>query len=69
MSAWFSVLKTLFSITDAVAKYMHDKQLLDAGEYKAIAKGNADAVDKINAAISARANASSMRDPNDAANH
>ena len=68
MINWIGVLKAALSLADWVAKICHDKQLLDAGQYKAIAKYNENANKKIADAIAARRNARSMRDPNDAAN-
>lgn len=53
--SWFAVLKTLLSLTNRVAKYMADRQLLKSGEYKAIAENNAQALEKIDKAQRARA--------------
>ena len=51
---WFSILKGLLSLVSHVSKIMADKQLLQAGEYKAIAEYNEAALDKINKADAAR---------------
>lgn len=51
---WFSVLKGLLSLAGNVAKYMADKQLLTAGEYKQIAEHNSNALTKISNAQRAR---------------
>lgn len=51
---WFSILKGLLSLVGHVAKIMADKQLLQAGEYKAIAEYNEAALDKITKADAAR---------------
>jgi len=70
MISLLTVLKGLLSLADVLAKYLHDKQLLDAGAYKSIAENNADAIKKITAADLARRNPVSMSDdPNDRANH
>jgi len=53
-----AILKALLSLVDYLAKYAHDKQLLDAGEYKAIARNNAEALNNIKAAQDARDNVS-----------
>jgi hypothetical protein len=52
--SWFSVLRGLLNLANVVAKHMADKQLLDAGQYKAIAESNAHALKKIKAADDAR---------------
>ena len=49
-----SLLKGVVSLSSLLAKMAHDKQLLDAGEYKAIAKANNEHIKKINNAILAR---------------
>ena len=51
-----SVIKGLINVTNLLAKIAHDKQLLNAGEYKAIAKANNEHLEKINKAIYARRN-------------
>jgi hypothetical protein len=43
MINWLALLKGLLSLANYVAKVVHDKQLLDAGEFKAISKANAQA--------------------------
>lgn len=50
----FTILKGLLSLANYITKYMADKQLLDAGQYKEIAKNNEDALKKITAAQRAR---------------
>lgn len=67
MFSWFTVLKGLLNLANVVAKHMADKQLLDAGQYKAIARQNDVALKKIRAAHDARRNALSGElsdDPN-----
>ena len=49
----FTIIKSLLSIVDWFAKKAHDKQLLDAGEYKAIARANNAQIKRINKAITA----------------
>jgi hypothetical protein len=49
-----TIIKALLSMADWFAKYAHDKQLLEAGEYKAIARNNAEALNSIKAAQDAR---------------
>jgi hypothetical protein len=66
MINWLALLKGLLSLANYVAKVVHDKQLLDAGEFKAISKANAQALEKVRLAIAARNG--SLLDPNDAAN-
>lgn len=51
-----TVIKGLTKLSNYLAKIAHDKQLLDAGEYRAIARNNEKAISKINNAISARRN-------------
>lgn len=64
-----TVLKGLLSLADVLAKYLHDKQLLDAGAYKSIAENNSDAIKKITAADLARRNLVSVQDdPNNTDN-
>lgn len=52
--SWFTVLKGLLGLANYVAKYMADKQLLDAGQYKEIARNNEKALKNIAAAQRAR---------------
>lgn len=52
--SWFSILQGLISIVNRVAKYMADKQLLDAGQYKEIAENNEKSMQKIIKAQRAR---------------
>lgn len=49
-----SIAKTLLGVVSWIAKYAHDKQLLDAGEYKAIARANEEAFNNLTIAINAR---------------
>lgn len=49
-----AILKAILLLADYLAKYAHDKQLLDAGEFKAIARNNAEALNSIKAAQDAR---------------
>ena len=51
-----SVIKGLTGLATLLAKHAHDKQLLSAGEYKAIAEVNDAQIKKINKAINARRN-------------
>lgn len=51
-----SVLKGLLTLANLIAKYLNDKQLLEAGEYKQIAKSNEEALNAIRKAQDARAN-------------
>jgi len=50
----FTALKGLLSLANYIAKYLNDKQLLDAGEYKAIARNNEEALNTIRAAQEAQ---------------
>lgn len=49
-----SILKGLLGLANFFAKYMHDKQLLTAGEYKSIAKHSTLALENIEKARLAR---------------
>lgn len=53
-----TLLKAVFSFAEWLAKYAHDRQLLEAGEFKAIARNNAEALNSIKAAQDARDNVS-----------
>ena len=55
---WLALLKSILSIADYIARICHDKQLLDAGEYKAIAETNAAQLEKISLALAARSSGS-----------
>lgn len=62
-----TLLKILLEIVGAIAKYAHDKQLIEAGEAKAMLKGLEDANEAIKRANHARANVDSLpveSDPN-----
>ncbi len=50
---WLGILKALLSVAAGLADYLRDRQLLEAGEAMAIAKGlreSLDAIDKANKA-------------------
>lgn len=49
-----SLLKAVLSLASFLAKYLHDKQLLEAGEYKAIAENLSNANEKAEKADAAR---------------
>lgn len=51
-----AILKAVLSLADWLAKIAHDKQLLDAGEAKAISKASQEALNNVKAAQEARAN-------------
>lgn len=53
-----SIIKAALSFANWLAKYAHDRQLLTAGEYKAIAESNEQAIEKILRAAHARRNVS-----------
>jgi len=53
-----TVIKLVLSLANWLTQYAHDKQLIDAGEYKAIARNNAEAINNIKAAQDARAGVS-----------
>lgn len=64
-----AIIKGLLSLATFLAKKAHDKQLIDAGMYKAIAMNNHDSLQKIRRASDARRDvkydADSLRnDPN-----
>lgn len=54
---WFSLLKGLVSLAGRLAKWLSDRQLIEAGEAKAINNGLYDAKKKIERADAARRNA------------
>lgn len=66
MINWLALLKGLFSLAEYVAKICHDKQLLDAGEYKALAKANKAQLEKVRIAMAARSSSGvpDDQDPN-----
>lgn len=64
--AWLALLKLLLSIADQLTSYLHDKQLMDAGEAKAVAASLKGALDATARAVAAR-NAVSD-DPNSVSN-
>jgi hypothetical protein len=51
---WLSVLRALLDVAGWISKTLHDRQLLNAGEYKAIARANEEALNTIRAAVDAR---------------
>ena len=53
---WLSILRGLFGITQTVLRMMADRQLLDAGEAKAIARNLTQANEKLDKALAARRN-------------
>lgn len=48
------ILKLLLLCVLAVAKYANSRKLIEAGEFKAIARANEEALNNVNAAIIAR---------------
>jgi len=53
---WLGILKLFLTLTDNLVSFMHDKQLMDAGEAKAVSgllKGAMDATQKAMAARNA----------------
>ena len=62
-----TLIKLFLSLASSIAQYAHDKQLMDAGENKAILEGIKNANDAIARANVARANANKLpvsKDPN-----
>jgi len=59
-----AILKLILSFADSVAKYFHDKQLMDAGAAQEILKGIANVQDQISRAADIRASARKL--PNSA---
>lgn len=59
---WLSILKSLFSLANVVAKIVHDKQLMDAGEAKALIRVSNEGLNKIYKAKLAYRNAD-LNDP------
>lgn len=51
---YLSILKALLGLVSWISKYLHDKQLIEAGEYKAIAEANSNALEAIQKAQLAR---------------
>ena len=51
---WLSLLKGLVSAVGFLAKFMADRQLIEAGEYKAIAMNNERTLEKVKLARDAR---------------
>lgn len=52
--AWLALLKLLLSLADQLTGYLHDNQLMDAGEAKAIAASLKGALDATSRAVAAR---------------
>ena len=52
--SWVAILRALLSLSSSVAAYVQEKQLLEAGEAKAIAEGLRNAQIAINKARKAR---------------
>jgi hypothetical protein len=67
MFSLLSVLKAVLSLGNYLAKIAHDRQLLTAGEYKAIANASIEALNNVKAAKDARSGVSHDDDslPND----
>lgn len=59
---WLTLLQALLSVARVVADYLRDKQLIDAGEAKAIAEGLKGSLDAIERANKARSKAISRFD-------
>jgi len=53
---WANLLRLFLTVSERIASYMADKQLLDAGEAKAIAKNLARQNERIQIAIEAGRN-------------
>ena len=53
---WLNILKGILGLANMVAKFVSDKQLMDAGEAKAVARNLSQTNEKLNAAIDARRN-------------
>lgn len=49
-----AVLKGVLTLANYIARLAHDKQLLDAGTYKALAETNQAQLEKISLALAAR---------------
>ncbi len=65
MIDWLAILTAVLKLANFIASYCHDKQLLDAGNYEAIAQSNSEALKKIQLAIIARDNpVDVVSDPN-----
>jgi hypothetical protein len=62
---YISLAKLFLSLASAVIQYMNNKQLLEAGEAKAVLEGITHANEAIARARSARANADSLPDEAD----
>lgn len=50
---WLGLIKLVLSISEYLTKYAHDRQLLKAGEYKAIAEHNQRIIENVNKASEA----------------
>lgn len=62
------ILKALLTLASSLAGYLHDRQLLKAGEYKAIARSNEEAINAIKAAMEARSGVSDDPSPDELLN-
>lgn len=51
---WLVLIKALLALANALIGHVSAKQLLDAGQAQALAKGYSDAVAILNAALAAR---------------
>lgn len=63
-----SIIKAILSLASTLAQYAHDKQLMDAGEAKAIIEGLKDVQTKMAIARDAVANVDSLPIDSDPAN-
>lgn len=63
-----SLIKAILSLASSLAQYAHDKQLMDAGEAKAIIEGLKDVQNKMAIARNAVANVDSLPVDDDPAN-
>lgn len=63
-----SIIKAILSLASTLAQYAHDKQLMDAGEAKAIIEGLKDVQTKMVIARDAVANVDSLPVSEDPAN-
>lgn len=55
-----TLIKLFLTLASTVAKYAHDKQLMDAGEAKSVLEGIKNANDAISRANISRANSSKL---------
>lgn len=69
---WLSILKGLIGVVNAIAKYLSDKQLIDAGEARAVSKSLQETIKTIRRADRAADNIDDsadgvLQDPNNRA--